>query len=92
MNWQSAFDIAVGLLYLVLGWLMRMIWENIREHARDMSAQKEALDKFKEHVSERYVRTDYAVEMKNDIRALSDAIFRKLDRIEEKIDGKMDKT
>ena len=92
MGWQWAFDIAASLLYVVLGWLMRMIWDSIRDHNRDITAQKDALEKFKDHVSERYVRVDYVAEMKNDIRSLSEAIFRKLDRIEEKIDSKADKT
>ena len=86
MNWQSAFDIDAGLLYAVLGWLMRMIWDSMRDHARAVVAQKEALEKFKDHVTERYVRVDYVTEMKDDIRRLSEAIFTKFDKIEEKMD------
>ncbi len=63
---------------------MRGLWDMLKLHQSEFSS-------FKDHVSERYVKTEYVSEMKGDIKGMSDAIFRKLDRIEEKIDNKMDK-
>ena len=91
MNWQPIFDFGATLLYLILGWLMRMLWDSIRDHGRDIEAQRKAAAEFQQHVSDTYVRNAWGVELKNDMRVMQEAIFRKLDRIEEKIDGKMDK-
>ena len=77
MDFQVAFDISLSLVFALGGWFMRIIWSSITSLTKD-------LKNLDEKVSETYARRD-------DMRTLSDALFKKLDRIEDKLDRKVDK-
>jgi hypothetical protein len=61
----------------VFGWLARQLWDAVGSLKKDLSNLREEIANDRVH--------------KSDFRDLSDAIFRKLDRIEDKLDGKADK-
>jgi len=78
MDWQSAFNLAIGAFGVLFGWFLNIVW----------SAHKDLRDEiasFRQHVSETYCRRD---DFKDNVNAL----FAKLDRIENKIDMKADKS
>lgn len=77
MDFQVAFDISLSIIFALGGWFMRIIWSSITSLTKDLKS----LD---DKVSETYARRD-------DMRTLSDALFKKLDRIEDKLDRKVDK-
>lgn len=77
MDWQTAFNIVAGIVGALGGWVLNMVWSSVRRNERDIAL-------FKESVAETYVRRD-------DFKDAIQAIFTKLDRIEDKIDAKVDK-
>ena len=74
---QTLFNIAVGLGGFLGGFLLKIIWDAIKE--------------LRETLGELEVRLPDAYVKKKDFQHFSDAIFRKLDKIEDKIDAKADK-
>lgn len=77
MDWQSAFNIAATAFGMLFGWFLNIVWGAHKE-VRDEIAE------MRQHVAETYCRRD---DFKDNVNAL----FAKLDRIEEKIDRKADK-
>ena len=84
MDFQIGFNIAVGLVAFLGGWIMN----NLRDAMQALQlADKELVDKvqgIEVVVAGQYVKRD-------DFQDFSKAIFTKLDRIEDKMDGKADK-
>lgn len=81
---QSLFNITVGIAGALGGWWMKAMWEalkELKETDRELASQVSDL---KVLVAGDYVRREM-------FDRLSDAIFAKLDRIENKLDGKADK-
>lgn len=74
---QTLFNVAVGLGGFLGGFLLKIIWDAIKE--------------IRQTVGELEVRLPEAYVRKDDFQHFSDAIFRKLDKIEDKIDNKADK-
>ena len=74
---QTLFNIAVGLGGFLGGFLLKIIWDAIKE--------------LRKTLGELEVRLPDAYVKKDDFQHFSDAIFRKLDKIEDKIDAKADK-
>ena len=74
---QILFNIAVGLGGFLGGFLLKIIWDAIKE--------------LRKTLGELEVRLPDAYVKKDDFQHFSDAIFRKLDKIEDKIDAKADK-
>ena len=77
VDWQAAFNIAVGAFGALFGWWLNVVWGAHKE-VRDEIAS------FKQHVSETYCRRD-------DFKDNMAAMFAKLDRIEAKLDRKVDR-
>lgn len=77
MDWQTAFNISAGMLAAVGGWFLKMIHESQKELRRDLGALQTSLP-------EVYARRD-------DLSDIINRLFTKLDRIEDKLDGKADK-
>lgn len=65
------------LMSTIFGWLARQLWDAVGALKKDLSKLREEIANDRVH--------------KTDFKDLSDAIFRKLDRIEDKLDGKADK-
>lgn len=77
MDWK---EIVVGLLGIglpALGWMLRTVWEDLREHQRDLQA-------YKLHVSENYVK-------KSEVEQLRDFVAQQFTRLHERMDEFMGK-
>lgn len=84
MDYQLLFNIAGGLAAFLGGWWMKVLHESVRDL---QDADKRLADKvasIEVLVAGNYVKRD-------DFDKSLEAIFRKLDRIEDKLDGKADK-
>lgn len=84
MDYQALFNIAGGLAAFLGGWWMKVLHESVRDL---QDADKRLTDKMSSIevlVAGNYVRRD-------DFDKSVQAIFHKLDRIEDKLDGKADK-
>lgn len=84
MDLMLAFNIAIALIAFLGGWLLKTLFERIRQlesadrdMAREVAALRVDLPSF-------YVRRD-------EFRQLGDSIFETLRRIEDKLDRKVDK-
>ena len=77
MDWHTAFNLAFAGLSGVMGFIIKVLWDAIVTLRRD-------LGELERSIKDNYVRRD-------DFRDTMRAMFEKLDRIEIKIDGKMDK-
>lgn len=77
MDWK---EIVVGLLGIglpALGWMLRTVWEDLREHQRD-------LQDYKLHVSENYVK-------KSEVEQLRDFVEQQFTSLHERMDEFMGK-
>jgi hypothetical protein len=77
MDYQVLFNIAFAIIGVLGGWFLRIIWDSIKGLTAD-------LKELEAKSSETYARRD-------DMRLLHEALFKKLDRIEDKLDRKVDK-
>lgn len=77
MDLQIAFNIALAIAAFMGGWWVKIMYDATRELQQDLA-------KLREQLPTEYVR-------KEDFRQVADALFKKLDRIETKLDGKQDK-
>ena len=86
---QALFNWLVGILGTAGGWWLKTIWDEIKElkhQDKELADRVAAIDVL---VAGSYVKRD-AFEVR--IADLAAAIFKKLDRIEDKLDGKVDKS
>ena len=84
MDQQQLFNVLFGLIGVFGGWWMKAMWEGLKDLQKaDQKLSSEVSD-LKVLVAGGYVRTE-------SFDKLSQAIFTKLDRIEDKLDGKADK-
>ena len=84
MDFQLGFNIAVGLLAFLGGWVMNNLRDSLKSlHAAD-AALTSKVQSIEVLVAGTYVKRD-------ELDKLGQAIFAKLDRIEGKLDGKADK-
>ena len=74
---QSIINSLLGGSLAALGWFARQIWDAIKELRSDLA-------RLREELPSRYVPKD-------EFHQVSAALFKKLDRIEDKIDTKKDK-
>jgi hypothetical protein len=85
---QTWFNIAITALGGMAGWWMQTMWNNLKDLEKadrllvDRVAQIDLL------VAGQYVKRDYFEAKMNELHA---ALFGKLDRIEDKLDRKVDK-
>ena len=77
MGLQELFGYVLGGIVAVLSWIGKNMWD-------DLQHQKRGLANLREEIATERVH-------KNDLQHMTDAIFRKLDRIEDKLDSKQDK-
>lgn len=81
---QSIFNIVIGIAGTLGGWWMKAMWEAVKDlKTADQELANQVSD-LKVLVAGNYVRREM-------FDRLSDAIFVKLDRIENKLDHKADK-
>jgi len=84
VEFQELLNMAVGLICFLVGWVLNNLKASIDEQRRDMTLLTKNVKEIEVLVAGTYVKRD-------DMNKLGDAIFYKLDRIESKLDGKVDK-
>lgn len=84
MDMQTSFNVAVGLIAFLGGWVLNNLKESIRSlqtSDSDLATKVQAIELL---VAGSYVKRD-------DLDKMTTALFAKLDKIESKLDGKADK-
>jgi hypothetical protein len=81
---QELFNIAIGVSGALGGWWMKAMWDALKD-------LKQADDKLATQVSDLKVLVAGQYVSRESFDKLSNAIFAKLDRIEDKLDQKVDK-
>ena len=81
---QNIFNISVGVAGALGGWWMKAMWDALKD-------LKTADDRMAREVSDLKVLVAGQYVSKESFDKLSNAIFTKLDRIEDKLDRKVDK-
>lgn len=84
MDQQQLFNVLFALVGVLGGWWMKAMWEAIKSLEQADKALGNQVADLKVLVAGGYVRTEQ-------FDSLGKAIFAKLDRIEDKLDGKADK-
>ena len=74
---QALINAAIAAGGTVLGWLIRVLWEADKELRTDLA-------RLRGELPDTYARRD-------DLRVLSEAIFHRLDRMDEKLDRLVEK-
>ena len=82
---QNVFNIAIGIAGALGGWWMKAMWEAVKDLKNADQELANQVSDLKVLVAGDYVRREM-------FDRLSDAIFAKLDRIENKLDHKADKS
>jgi hypothetical protein len=81
---QLLFNVIIGALYLVAGWLMKVMWDSLRDLRIADTILAEKVGTIEVLVAGSYAKRD-------ELDKMAAAIFLKLDRIEAKLDTKADK-
>lgn len=81
---QDLYNIVLGVAATLGGWWMKVIWDEMKSLQRSDKALSNDLGQLKVLVAGDYVP-------KAELERVVDALFKKLDRIEDKLDGKADK-
>jgi hypothetical protein len=84
MDQQQLFNVLFALVGVLGGWWMKAMWEAIKSLEQADKALGNQVADLKVLVAGGYVRTEQ-------FDSMGKAIFAKLDRIEDKLDGKADK-
>lgn len=84
MDQQQLFNVLFAIVGVLGGWWMKAMWEAVKDLEKADHALSNQVADLKVLVAGGYVRTEQFDNM-------SKAIFTKLDRIEDKLDGKADK-
>lgn len=84
MDFQTGFNIVIGIVGFLGGFILNTIWQSLKDLQK---ADKELIDRV--HEVETLVAGQYV--KRDEFAAKIEAMFAKLDRIEEKIDRKADK-
>lgn len=88
MDFQFAFNVALGLIAFLGGWIMNNFRDNLKDLYEKNNIQIDKLQDIHILVAGQYVKRE---EMYKEIEKLSVAIFNKLDKIDNKLDEKLDK-
>ena len=84
MDMQTSFNIAVGLIAFLGGWVLNSLRENIQSLQKSDSELATKVQGIELLVAGSYVKRD-------DLDKLTTALFEKLDKIDAKLDAKADK-
>lgn len=85
---QEVFNIVLAVAGVLGGWWMRVMWESIKELQNADRSLVDKLSSVEVLVAGTYIKRH---EFDSAITSLSTALFSKLDRIEDKLDQKVDK-
>lgn len=88
MDAQTAFNILLGLSAFLGGWVLNSLRESIKSLQAADSQLADKVQHIEILVAGKYVQRD---DMERLMDKLSSTLFNKLDKIENKLDGKMDR-
>ena len=77
MDWQPYINLGIGSAFAVIGWLARELWSAVQDLKSDIKKLEVSLP------------TDYV--RKDDLHGILNRIYSQLERIENKLDGKVDR-
>ena len=77
MDWQIYINIGIGSIFAVIGWFASELWAAVKELKNDLKNLEVSLPT-------EYVRKD-------DLHGILNRIYLQLERIENKLDGKVDR-
>lgn len=78
-------ELLITALAIILFWNFRSLKSEVVQVSAVLALVDKDLQQYKLHVSEHYATS-------SDMKSFIDAVFKKLDRIEDKLDKKADKT
>ena len=84
MDWQIIINIGAGGLLTIGGWFARQLWDSVKELKNDIAS-------IRLHMSEHYVKKSEVENFRSDMDKRFDRIEMLLDKLYEKLDGKVDK-
>jgi hypothetical protein len=84
MDFQDLYNTAMGFVLALGGWVMRVIWDNLKDLRTQDTALAEKVSRIEVLVAGEYVRKD-------ELERVVQRLFDKLEHIEMKIDRKVDK-
>ena len=84
MDWQALFNIAIVVIGFLGSWILNNLASKLTQVTRDHDLLKDEIHAVHILVAGNYVRNEA-------LEKFSNAIFAKLDRIEEKLSNKQDK-
>lgn len=78
MDWQLAFNVAAGAFCSLLGWLLRALWQEVKEMKDNHMRLSDRVNATELLVAGKY-------QLRDDSRRDMDTLLAKLDRIEQRI-------
>lgn len=81
---QQMFNIAVALSGFLGGWWVKTIWESLKDLQKVDKELAEKVSTIEVLVAGQYIKRD-------EVKDLFEAVFRKLDKIDDKLNEKADK-
>lgn len=85
IDFQALFNASIGIVGAAGGFAAKTVWKYLQELREQDNELTERIHKVETLVAGNYIT-------RNEHDRMTDALFRKLDRIEQKIDSKQDKT
>lgn len=84
MEAQTILNVAFALVGALGGWVLKFMHGSLRDMRYDVASLTDKVQNIEVLVAGQYVKRE-------DMNDLARALFAKLDRIEQKLDGKVDK-
>lgn len=81
MDWQSAFNVAAGLIGGIMGWLLKTLWSAVEHLRRDLNSLEVS-------ISSNYLKRDDFLAA---VQRIEDKIDRMAERIFDRLDEKADR-
>jgi hypothetical protein len=75
---QDVMNIAIGVMCSIFGWLLKTVWESVKDLQCADKSLAEKVTQIELLVAGSYIKRD-------EIQVLHDALFRKLDKIEDRV-------
>ena len=87
VDWQSMFDLAVGVAGFMSAWIIKVLWQAVRDLQQDVKTLSEKLHNdvtlFNNNLTQNYVRRDDFKEAVSELKTMLEKIF---DRLDTKVD------
>ena len=88
---MSLTEIVLSGLMAIISGFCRVLWQKIDKIENTAEKAVTGLSEYKLHAAETYTTHNDLAKSLDTLNRANDAIFKKLDRIEDKLDGKADK-